>query len=369
MKPIGLHASDTHLRARNGDEEHAFTQLVDRAIELKVKYLMLAGDLLDKQSNRARVIAFLYKQLDRCEEAGIEVLYTQGQHDFDDPPWFSGHRWPQHLHRKVRTFDGVGFYGLDWQPFGKLQEELAEIPDDVSWLICHQVWANWMGDIAAPQGSFEQIPDFIQYVQTGDLHQWKLEQRKNSGGKKMTVLGTGATTQQKIDEPSTHHYALWWPDGRIEKKTLNSRVMFDSSLMTQDKDLEVFMAELEPTLESAYQKAAAMDLPDALHKPYFRVNFNAKLPDVVRRVEKAVNGRAVLYFKQVIPEEKQVAYKAAKAAKGDAVTPLSVLHEEVDKEERPAVYELVSRLLEAPDKDMEFAKWRSEALGEDAAAG
>ena len=74
MKPIGLHTSDTHLRARNGDEEHAFVQLVDRAIALQVKYLMLAGDLLDKQSNRARVIAFLFKQLDRCEEAGVEVL-------------------------------------------------------------------------------------------------------------------------------------------------------------------------------------------------------------------------------------------------------------------------------------------------------
>lgn len=366
MKPLGLHASDTHLRARAGDEEHAFVQIVDAAIASKVKYVMLAGDLLDKQSNRARVITFLYQQLDRLEEAGIEVFYTQGQHDFDDPPWFSGHRWARHLHKQVRTFDGVGFYGLDWQPFGKLQEELAEVTDDAQFLVCHQVWSNWMGDIAAPQGSFEQIPDHVTHVHSGDLHQWKLEQRKNSGGKKMTVLSTGATTQQKIDEPTSHHYALFWPDGRLEKKTLNSRVMIDSTLMTQPADVDQFMAELEGELASAYQKAAAMELPEALHRPYLRVNFGSKLSDVVRRVEKAVKDRATLYFRQSVPEEKQAAYKAAKAAKGDAVTPLSVLHEEVDKEEQPAVFELVSRMLTAADKDMEFAKWRSEALGEDA---
>lgn len=366
MRPLGLHASDTHLRARAGDEEHAFVQIVDAAVASKVEYVMLAGDLLDKQSNRARVVTFLYQQLDRLEAAGIEVWYTQGQHDFDDPPWFSGHRWARHLHKKTPAYGGVKFYGLDWQPFGKLQEELAEIPDDVDFLVCHQVWANWMGDIAAPQGSFEQIPEHVKYVQTGDLHQWKLEQRKNAGGRKMTVLSTGATTQQKIDEPPEHHYALFWPDGRLEKKTLTSRVMIDSSLMTQDKDVEQFMAELEPELASAYQKAAAAELPDGLHRPYLRVNFHATLGDVVRRVEKAVKDRAVLYFRQHLPPAKQEAYKAAKAAKGDAVTPLSVLHEEVDKEERPAVFELVTRMLTATDKDMEFAKWRSEVLGEDA---
>lgn len=367
MKPTGLHASDTHLRNRQGDEEHAFEQLVDAAISNKVQYLMLAGDLLDKQSNRSRVVSFLCKQLDRCEEADIDVLYTQGQHDFDDPPWLSAHRHAFHLHKQTREYDDIVFYGLDWQPFGKLQEELAEIPDEVKFLICHQVWANWMGDIAAPQGSFEQIPEQIKYVQTGDLHQWKLEQRKNAGGVKMTVLGTGATTQQKIDEPSTHHYALFWPDGRLEKKTLNSRVMIDSSLITQSADLDQFMSELEPTLESAAQRAAAMELPEAMYRPYLRVSFNAKLTDVVRRVEKAVGNRAILHFKQIIPEEKQTAYKVAKAAKGEAVTPISVLKDEVDKDEHPATYELVSRLLAAGDSELEFAKWRSETLGEETA--
>lgn len=367
MKPIGLHASDTHLRARGGDEEFAFAQLVDAAIAHRVEYVALAGDLLDKQSNRAKVVAFLFLHLDRLEAAGIHVLYTQGQHDYDDPPWFSAHRWPFHLHRQARRFRGVELYGLDWQPFGRLQEELAEVPDTARWLVCHQVWGNWMGDVAAPQGSFEQVPEFVTHVHTGDLHQWKLEQRKNAGGAKMTVLSTGATTQQKVDEPATHHYALAYEDGRVTKHDLKSRVFVDAALMTQAADVDRFLAELEATLAAAYQTAAAADLPADMHPPRMRVSFNARLGDVVRRVERAVNGRAALTFRQVVPEEKQAAYKVARAAKGEAVTPLSVLPQECDKDESPAVYELVSRLLEAPDQELEFAKWRGEMLGEDAA--
>lgn len=363
MKPRGLHASDTHLRPRP-DELFAFTQLVDAAIEHKVKYVMLAGDLLDRQTNRAKVVSFLYRQLSRLQEAGIRVFYTQGQHDFDDPPWFSGLDWPTHIHKKRVPTDDGAFYGLDWQPFGKLQEELAEIPSDVDFLVCHQVWANWMGDIAAPQGSFDQIPGQIRFVQTGDLHSWKLEKHKNADDQKMLVLSTGATTQQTVAEPQTHHYALRMADGSFEKKTLKSRVFVDCGLLARAEDLDKFVAELEPTLAEAHQKGAAMDLPPELMTPVFRVSYHAKVFDTVRRVEKIVGGRAVLRFKELPPEEKTVTYAQAKKKGGIAVTPLSMLAEEVDKEEEPATYELCERLLGAPDKELEFAKWRQEFLGE-----
>lgn len=362
MKPRGLHASDTHLRPRP-DELYAFTQLVDAAIANKVKYVCLAGDLLDRQSNRAKVIAFLCKQLDRLQAADISVLYTQGQHDFDDPPWFSAHEWPIHIHKKKWGAGDITLYGLDWQPFGNLQAELAEIPCDVDFLVCHQVWANWMGDIAAPQGSFDQIPGHIRYVQSGDLHQWKLERHKNADGEKMTVLSTGATTQQTVAEPDKHHYALLFPDGTIEKRTLKSRVFIECSLITRTEDLDQFVAEIEPTLAEAAQRAAAMELPDDMSTPILRVPYHAKVFDTVRRVEKVVKDRAVLRFKELPPEEKLAEYKGCKGT-GEAATPISVLKDEVDKEEQPATYELCSRLLAAPDKALEFAKWRQEFLGE-----
>jgi len=366
MPPVGLHASDTHLRARAGDEEHAFTQLVDAALAHKVSYVCLAGDLLDKQSNRSRVISFLAGQLGRLHDAGIAVLYTQGQHDQDEPPWFTAFPWTEHLHRASRWADGVRLYGLDWQPYGKLQEELAEIPADTQVLVCHQVWGDWMGEVAGPQGSFAQIPGHVKFVHTGDLHQWKLEKRENADGAKMTVLSTGATTQQKVDEPAEHHYALVHRDLRVEKKTLNSRVMLTSGHLLRPDDVDAFIARLEPELAAAYQLAAARELPEALLRPYLRVVHASRLTDVVRRVEKAVGDRARLSFKQLVPEDRREAYRAAQARfdAGQAVTPLSVLHEEVDKAEKPGVYELVSRVLGAQDQEAEFARWRAEYMGE-----
>jgi hypothetical protein len=364
MKPLALLCSDTHVRPRREDEKHAFRQIIDRAVKEKIP-IIAAGDLIDKQTNRAETITFLYKQLDRLGEAGQRFYFTQGQHDYDFPAWLSAHPIAFHLHKEVIDFDEFVVYGLDWQPYGKLQEELAEIPDTVNFLVCHQVWSNWMGDIAAPQGSFEQIPGHITIVHTGDLHQWKLERQKNADGKKMLVVSCGATAQQKIDEPDTHNYALLYPDGKVERQRLNSRVMVDCSIINRLEDVEAFMADLEPLLETAAQRAAAMELPDEMAKPYMRVTYSSKLPDTVRRVEKVVADRALLVFKQLLPPEKLDAYqKAKKVEKGEAVTPLSVLSEEVSKDDKPGVYELVERLLTASDKELEFARWRSEFLGE-----
>ncbi len=364
MKPDGLHASDTHLRPRRGDEQYAFRQLVDAAIAEGVEYVCLAGDCFDKQSNRSEVVTFAFKEIDRLEQAGIGFLYTQGQHDADDPPWFSGHRWAMHLHKK--KFDNNAgtrmLQGLDWQPFGDLQEALAEIDPIVNFLVCHQVWSDWMGDVASPQGDFAQIPGHVTHVHTGDLHQWKLEKHKNADGEKMSVLSTGATTQQKIDEPSRHYYALLYPDNRIVKKALKSRVFVDCSLMATDKDVEVFMSELEPTLAECNQKWAAGDMPPELQKPLIRVTYASRLGDVVRRVEKAVGDRANLVFKEIPPEEKTTVFY--KAAEGVAVTPLSVLPDAVDKKESPQLYGLCERLLAAADPELAFAAWRAEYLGD-----
>ncbi len=366
---LGLHASDTHLRSRLGDEEFAFEQIVDAAISHDVAYVALAGDLLDKQSNRAHVVTFFCEQIERLREHDIPVMYTQGQHDLDDPPWFSAHKNTVHMHRRTRECRGIKFYGIDWQPFGKLQQELADIPDSTDFLLMHQVWANWMGEVAAPQGSFEQIPGHISFLHTGDLHQWKLEERKNNAGGNMTVLSTGATTQQKIDEPTQHYYALFRADGSFERKRLRSRVMLDSSLLTQAAELDKFIADLPGLLTDAAREASVLKLPPALQRPYLRVSFNSNLHDTVRRVERIVKDRAIVTFKQLIPEEKRQAYARAKRTDGKAVTPLSVLDEEVNKKDLPRTYELVARLLQAPDPEIAFAQWRSEFLGEDTKKG
>lgn len=364
MRPLGLHASDTHQRPRP-DEEFAFTQLVDAALRHKVKYVLLAGDNFDRQSNRSRTVSFACRQIERLRQAGIDFVYIQGQHDADDPPWFSAINGTIHLHRRTVEYEEFVIYGLDWQPSGKLQEELNEIPPDVNFLIGHQVWGDWMGSITSPQGTFNQIPGHVRFVHTGDLHMWKLEHRPNADDEKMTVLSTGATTQHATDEPEEHYYALFYPDGKFERHAIKSRLVVDCGLMSRTEDTDRLIGELEPMLAAAAQKAAALGFPDGMERPYLRVTFSSKLTDVVRRVEKVVGDRAILQFRQRVPEDKQEAYAKAKSvAKGVAVTAAAVLKDEVDKEEQPAVYELCERMLAASDKPAEFAKWRFEFLGE-----
>jgi len=366
MKPIALLFSDAHLRRDKFDTFFAFEQIVNTAIEHNIP-LIGAGDLIDKQTNRATTIVFLAEQLQRLRKEKLKLYHVQGQHEYDVVPWLNVASNAVHIHKKEVTIGDFSFYGLDWQPFGILQDELSEIPDTANFLVCHQVWSDWMGDVAAPQGSMAQIPGHIKYVQSGDLHQWKLEKRKNADGEKMLVLSCGATTKQKIDEPDKHYYALLYPDGKITQQTLRSRVMIDCSLINRPEDVDIFMSELEPVLAAAAQKAEALELPEVMRKPYMRVTYSSKLPETVRRIEKAVAERALLFFKQLLPAEKLAAYKASKITTDDtAVTPLSVLGEELDKEEHPEVYGLVSRLLQTSEPEVEFAKWRSEFLGENA---
>lgn len=364
IKPLFLACSDTHLRPDKPDTFFAFEQIINRALALKVP-IIGAGDLIDKQSNRATTIVFLAKQLHRLHEKGLKFYYTQGQHEFDAVPWMQIAPNTEHLHRQTLEFGEVTVYGLDWQPTGKLQEEFAEIPEGVDMLIAHQVWGDWMGDIAAPQGTFAQVPGHIKFVVTGDLHQWKLEKKKNADGEKMIVCSNGATTQQKRDEPDEHFYSLFYPDLRFEPIRLKSRVVIDAGLMSKSEDLDRFVTEFEAELAAAEQKAAGGDYPPEIIKPYLNIEAKSVVTDALRRIEKAVGDRAILRFKSRVPEEKTAAYqKAAKAGKGEAVTPLSLLKDEVDKAENPNTYELCERLLLASDKEMEFALWRSEWMGE-----
>lgn len=365
MKPLFLYCSDTHLRSRRPDEQYAFQQIIDRAVRLRVD-VVAAGDLFDRQANRSDAVTFAYRQLNRLTSAKLTFYYTQGQHDFDDPPWLHGHPSAVHMHKQEIDFGEVIAYGLDWQPFGKLQEELAEVPGAANFLVTHQVWGDWMGDIAAPQGEFAQIPGHVKYLATGDLHQWRLEQKRNADGAKMTVCSTGATTQQKISEPAEHFYALFYPDGRFAPQKLNSRVMIAADVMNRPEDVDRFVAEIDATLAEAAQRAAAMDLPAAMQKPYLRVTYSGTMPDALRRITRAVADRAILYPTELVPEEKTAAYKASAQAAGGgaAVTPISVLHEEVDRDDEPDVYELVERMLLASDQEQEFARWRSDQMGE-----
>jgi DNA repair exonuclease SbcCD nuclease subunit len=89
-----LHAADLHLdsplrgldadapaeRIRGATRE-ALIKLVDLALERRVAFLLLAGDLYDGDWKDWRTGHFLMAQLSRLKRAGIEVIAISGNHD------------------------------------------------------------------------------------------------------------------------------------------------------------------------------------------------------------------------------------------------------------------------------------------------
>jgi hypothetical protein len=355
---------------RQIDSFYAFEQIVDFALANNVKRVIGAGDLIDKQRNRSSPIAHMMQQIDRLEHDGIAFLYLQGQHDFDDPPWLSGHRNAQHINGQEFDIpngsEPFRCYGLDWQPHGVLQEKLELIREtDAQILFAHQVWGDWMGDVAVPQGTFDQIPQVTKLV-TGDLHQCRIENSRGADDQKLLVCSPGCTYQKAIDEPSTHYFLTLDSDGKIAKHKLKSRPFLDLAIPRAEV-LDEFAGLIETELAACAGRAAAQNMPDALGVPLLRITYPYELPDTVRRVETIVGNRAILFWHENPPVHKQEEYAAAKKSggKGTAVTPLTELPSVVDAEKEPDLYTLLHGLLSTKNADQArgvLTQWKASYL-------
>lgn len=360
-----LFVADAHQNVgpKQYDAEFALSQAEEIAIENNVDWIVFLGDTLDKQRNRSRPITRMYQCIEKMRAADIQFGYITGQHDADDPPWFQGMEHAQHLNKQLVELGDIPAYGLDYQPIGKLQEELDLIPKSAEVLLAHQVWGDWMGDIAAPQGYFSDIP-VVKSVVTGDFHQYVLEVKRGKDGQKMQVCSPGCLYQQAIDQPSEHFCMLMRSSLKLEPVTLRSRVFVDWPRIITEENLESFIAEFDKELDKARDTAADRKLPEQLRRPMFRVTYSAEIPDALRRIERAIQGRVWLYTKEIPAEVRNKKSVSKVDAKAEVVTPLMVLADEVDPKEEPEVFNLVQRLLETPDADVdqELAAWRNEQL-------
>jgi hypothetical protein len=360
---LALIAADLHLGQRF-DEEFALRQIVGIAIEKEVGVVIFLGDVFDKQSNRSSAPVALCAQMDRLEERDISVWFIQGQHEKDTPPWLECHEWPRHIDHQVVELGPYKAYALDFLPYGTLQEELAKIPPECDALFAHQGWSSWLSFEGAPQGDFEQIPEHIELLITGDFHPYKNEVHRNAAGKPLRAISPGTTVAQKIDEPHVNYVVLMDEEGVFKKKRLKSRTFIDCGLLVHPADLDKLIGELEQHLLDASKQAAELELPPEMAKPIIRVEYNYKLPDVRRRVERALNGRALAFFYEQCPKEVPIGTEvSAEKALSDAVTPLSALPQALDHAEHPAAFELVERLLnsQAPPEE-ELLRWRADFL-------
>ena len=89
MKPFSfVHASDLHLgyaqyglEARRQDFDNAFTELVDKTIQLKPHFIVIAGDLFHHARPSNTTLENAIRNFRRLRDADIPVLTVDGSHD------------------------------------------------------------------------------------------------------------------------------------------------------------------------------------------------------------------------------------------------------------------------------------------------
>jgi exonuclease SbcD len=89
LKPFSfVHASDLHLgyaqyglEARRQDFDNAFKELVEKTIELKPDFMIIAGDLFHQARPSNHTLENTIRSFKRLKDAGIPVLTVDGSHD------------------------------------------------------------------------------------------------------------------------------------------------------------------------------------------------------------------------------------------------------------------------------------------------
>ncbi len=89
MKPFSfVHASDLHLgysqyglEQRRQDFDNAFTELVDKTIQLKPDFMIIAGDLFHQPRPSNVTLENTIRNFKRLKDAAIPVLTVDGSHD------------------------------------------------------------------------------------------------------------------------------------------------------------------------------------------------------------------------------------------------------------------------------------------------
>ena len=368
-KPLALIASDLHLKPKTwrhrpivGDSYYAWEQIQEEAIRSGVNFVILAGDLLDRQINGSEPIIKLQQGIEKLGFAGIKTLFIQGQHEYQEFPWASLSKHAHHL-----AFAGVDIgpfwvEGIDYQSKETFRRELEECSEmgDQDILVMHQVWLDWMGERALPQGSFSDVREIAPKLITGDLHESRLEWFDD---KSLQILSPGSTCMQSVAEPLQKYmyYLSEGDDGlpEFEPVELKSRpvVRLEKKLETPE-DVNDVMGKIEDEFARVFDYADANKLPEEICTPIFHFTYSHNIADEVRRIENFLDGRAHLFWKEIPTMTADDVYSEEFKA-GDAATMADMLRDEVDDEK---VRNLSERLLASPNIVEELVRWQKEQL-------
>lgn len=374
---------DVHLkdkvysnRPMYGDSYFVFNAAIDIAIENEVKVVILPGDILDKQSNNSKPIAQLKAGLDKLGDAGIDVVYIQGQHCMADPPWPSVSKNAVHLHRNAYEVAGYTIVGIDFQAKENLQDELSWVSETLkadpakTILVMHQVWSPWMPDFTLPQGHLDDVARFIPdlgLLVTGDLHEWKTDRTAEG----LIALSPGSMCMQSIAEPEDKYVTLLghcdeYGHDMTVKVRLPTRPFIDWPLLGTVSDIEDVIREFDEVFADTQSYCEQNSLPDEMCAPLVRFRYDHSLSGDIHRLEKLVGGRGHIFWKEIAPKVSQGeldAYELGVHAGLNAIKTMESVLSSTDCE--PAVREVAERLLSGGSPEEELHRLRKERMEEE----
>ncbi len=324
-KVVAVLTADAHLQKRAwadrfdlaGDAYYGFEQLVDFSVKHGAQYFIEAGDGIDVKYNESEVVRFGRHALGRLKKANTRFCFVQGDHDYQETPWFTAiaGEFALHLHGKVTNLPGLGnVFGWDYTRGGLTKEIAAEMSGIIgtagcSLAVMHQKWKELLGFEGSYDSTFDMVPGEIHTLLTGDKHGHAAlshdRDRHLTGvaaGIMTNRLGTlnvyspGATCKQSIAEPDTHSFYAWMSDNTIKSMALRSRpVLRVAQLIDSEQRFNGLLASLDTSLATCAEQNK--DLPKYMARPIFYVEYTTQVANFYDRLLNALNDRAFLFEK------------------------------------------------------------------------
>lgn len=194
--PTFIHAADLHLDSplRGLDRKEgapaqrireasriAFKRMIDAAIERKVAFVLLAGDIYDSQP-AFETYLFFHQQVDRLSQAGIPVAIVLGNHDHGGASPRAG-RLPERVHvlpadkpSSLEIVPGVWVHGQSY-PTRDIADDLtatypAPVPGALNIGLLHTALDGYSGEHAryAPSNRQRLAAHGYAYWALGHVH-------------------------------------------------------------------------------------------------------------------------------------------------------------------------------------------------------
>jgi hypothetical protein len=317
--PVALFFADSHLDHHNwsnrptlcGDSVHSFSFLADKACELEVP-MIGAGDLIDVRRPEPYVIGKLRDSLDNLQSCGIPFYYIQGQHELDrDNPWLQAvHPHTTHINKSTIELRGVKIYGLDWTAVDNLSAEIKAIPSDTDVFVCHQVWHEFMGDMAY-EGHLADAD--VEHIFTGDFHENSeifADPYSSGDSKSAFVISPGSTNMRKITEPAKKYYYVLYDNMFWESYLIPTRYVLRYEVYTA-LDLENVAADIEVQLSTVVRKHNEdNNLPPNLCKPIVHVKYSDDVVDTWSCLNSVCDGVAHIFYKVITAQVEEAMSEA-----------------------------------------------------------